>query len=404
MSVIINIILLVINISNVIIHSIGAYILVSLYKTSRQKTQRLFLIHLSITECLVNLFEVIRIIPTFFALDSRGSGSGIHAFREYALIASFACVSLVYYCVMLWITLDRLVLIASGVNYNSYWNERKSRVLMLATWLVGICLCLFMTCAKVFSLFDWQKVFFTYFVPTLDFTFILLALITYSFIFKKYNRSQSQLVSGNTRQKQLLEKRSHHRNKNGGYSFAKLKCTLVNKNGSVATITSSLIEDETKVYCSKQLDNRRQSTGPSSSTNSDVTVSTFTYRCSSFRKSVYFIPTLLISTFLVFMVTPDLIYLFVGVIGDSQSPILLTACWISYAVSALSDAWIYLFMQRDVREALKKKLKNWYYCCCCYDSSDTNTNSVRLNIFLRKPIVDRRERSYTIESTLSDDK
>ena len=119
----------------------------------------------------------------------------VENFRRYVLIVSFTCVSFVYYCDMMWITLDRLMLIMFSVNYSSYWNERKSKYLILATWLVGLCLCLGVSIGDIFVLFDWEKMFFTFLVPTLDFSFILLASITYSFIFKKYNTTKSKFPS-----------------------------------------------------------------------------------------------------------------------------------------------------------------------------------------------------------------
>ena len=75
-----------------------------------------------------------------------------------------------------------------------------------------------------------------------------------------------------------------------------------------------------------------------------------------FKQSVYFVPSLLITTFLVFMVVPDLTYLFFGIVSNQRSPQLLAACFVSYAVSSLTDACIYIFLQRDVRQLLNKKL------------------------------------------------
>ena len=71
-----------------------------------------------------------------------------------------------------------------------------------------------------------------------------------------------------------------------------------------------------------------------------------------FRKSRFYISVLLITTFLRFVKVPDLVYLFVGILNKNDSSTLLTACWVSYAVANLSDAYIYIFMQRDVRHLL----------------------------------------------------
>lgn len=58
------------------------------------------------------------------------------------------------------------------------------------------------------------------------------------------------------------------------------------------------------------------------------------------------------------MVVPDLILLFVGVIKGKMSDLLMSSCWLSYAVSNMVDALIYIFMQRSVRELLLEKYKH----------------------------------------------
>ena len=75
-----------------------------------------------------------------------------------------------------------------------------------------------------------------------------------------------------------------------------------------------------------------------------------------FRRSKFFIPVLLILTFLIFMVGADLTLLFVGVIQGNDSLELRTAVFISYAISNLFDAWIYIFLQKDVKRLLYRKL------------------------------------------------
>ena len=72
---------------------------------------------------------------------------------------------------------------------------------------------------------------------------------------------------------------------------------------------------------------------------------------------MFYIPILLITTFLAFIVVPDLIYLSVAIIQQKPSDTLDAACWISYAVSNLVDAYIYIYLQHDVRIAVKKTFK-----------------------------------------------
>lgn len=79
-----------------------------------------------------------------------------------------------------------------------------------------------------------------------------------------------------------------------------------------------------------------------------------------FRISRFFVPILLIASFIIFMLIPDLVYLFYGILGKNESKTLLACCWISYAISNLLDGWIYIFMQKSVKTTLKKKLRRLF--------------------------------------------
>ena len=57
---------LILNILDVLLHSLSIYALLSLYSKCRKKVQRLFLIHLSISIALVNAVEFCRKLPLLF--------------------------------------------------------------------------------------------------------------------------------------------------------------------------------------------------------------------------------------------------------------------------------------------------------------------------------------------------
>ena len=75
-----------------------------------------------------------------------------------------------------------------------------------------------------------------------------------------------------------------------------------------------------------------------------------------FRKSKFYIPVLLVGTFIVFMVLPDMVMLYYGVLGNNMSETLSAFCMLSYSLSNLADGWIYIFMQPPVVLFLKRRL------------------------------------------------
>ena len=160
------------------------------------------------------------------------------------------------------------------------------------TWLFGACVSVCISFVYHYLDYEWdKKLFYTFIYPTLEFAFILLAIVTYVVIFKKYDGSE------------------------------------------------------------RVLSQRRKSVRENRKPDSSFTV---------FRKSRFFVPFLLILSFIIFMVIPDLIVLFVGVLSGGSAPlsdVLISSCWISYAVANIVDALIYIFMQDSVRRLLWKKGK-----------------------------------------------
>ena len=57
--------LLLISILNILLHSVGCALLLSVSRTVRQKVQRIYLINLSISIILTNLAEVMKIVLRF---------------------------------------------------------------------------------------------------------------------------------------------------------------------------------------------------------------------------------------------------------------------------------------------------------------------------------------------------
>ena len=284
MSLWLNILLFVLNIINVFLHSTGIYLLYCLYKRCRYKIQQLYLINLSIGECLMNLFEALKLFRLFVSV-SNGTAHTLDRFIDYLSIVQFTGIAIVIYCVMIYITLDRLLDISLNIKYSVYWDEYKAKYLLILTWVLSAIYNLTTCLMYRFVEFDWKASAYKYIFPTFEFSFVVLAVITYSYVFRKFK--QSRIIP------------------------------------------------------------------TTSGSGTKKNVNAFTV----FRNSKFFVSVLIILTFLLFMVIPDLVYLFVGTIGGNESPVLLTACWISYAISNIADACIYIFLQPAVRRSLWKKLK-----------------------------------------------
>ena len=275
---------MVLNTFNIILHTIGSSSLISLYPNCIFKTQRLYIINLSVTTALLNSLELIKNITVFLETFSKSIRS-IERFQHYILIIEFTGVSFVYYVTMIVLTLDRLAGVRLGLKYQQYWNETKTKYLVGILWMSGSLIAIGVSLAFFINDLDWEHYFYKYFYPILELSFILIALATYGFIFCERTKNIRKLSTMS------------------GEEPADMKAKLT-----------------------------------------------------EFKKSFFFVPSLLILTFVLFMIVPDFVYLFIVIKKKKPSETLGIGCWISYATSNIIDAGVYIYFLSDVRKYLLKKI------------------------------------------------
>ena len=96
----------------------------------------------------------------------------------------------VYFLVMIYMTLDKLFDIYLNIKYHLYWSEFRAKNLLLLTWLVTICSAVVACMGHHFTGFAVHEVLDLYVYPTFDVIFLVIAIITYTFIFHKYKQSR----------------------------------------------------------------------------------------------------------------------------------------------------------------------------------------------------------------------
>ena len=333
MNLTLNVILMVLNVANIVLHTCGTYLLYLVNKTYAKTAQQIFLIHLSISETLMNLIECLRRILDFILVFGITSYAIVEV-RHYLQIISLTGISFMFYMVMVYITFDRLMNILLNIYYPLYWSVTKTKYLLYGTWCISLFVCVIICIAHYLVGYNWRDGTFTYFYPTVDIIFICLAVATYTLIFRKYKQS-------------VMRRRKNK----------------ISRKRSVCARTQS---------------------------------SSFERGRRLFQKSRFYIPVLLITSFILFTVASDLIYLFYGLVSGNESENLLIMCWISYAVSNLVDGIIYIFMHHHVNILFhkKRKLLSCFLKQCIRKNklhsgnADENNNTVALtNIGARRKIA-----------------
>ena len=184
-------ILMVLNLLNVALHTIGTCALISLYTVSQEKSQRMLLINHSICECTRHLLEIVIGIPDLISLPPDHIMRSVNSYIEIAFISG---VCVVYYLAMVYVTLDRLAKIVLHVRYKQYWNINKTKKLLACTWLSGLVMCVVSTITSTATTVEWDQIFHRYIYPITDMVFITFSVATLTLIIRKYNQQKRMLI------------------------------------------------------------------------------------------------------------------------------------------------------------------------------------------------------------------
>ena len=214
---------------------------------------------------------------------------------EYMNIVQFSSAAMVYLFIMIYLTVDRFFELYLNIRYPLYWSERKTKRLLTATWIVFIILAIVLSFLYKYQSIDYERLFYIYTWPITEAVFLVVAFWTYGYVIRKLYESYTSI--NNSRQSSIN------------------KFNMNNNNM------------------------------PKSSKNQ-----------SQFKKSAFYLPTLLILTFVLLQVVPDLTILFVVLSGNSVSAHVYTAVFMTYMVSIFLDAIIYIFLSPYVKQMLMRKL------------------------------------------------
>lgn len=270
------------NLSNVIIHSFGSYLLISAHRRSgKRNAEKLYILNLSVNAAISNVLVILIDLPPRFTSDLKSTKHAYDIQKILVIIKSTGMV-LVYILCITYITIDRLVYIVLNIKYSLYWNPNRAKKLLIGTWLLGLVFVVCIVIAFKTNDFEFQYLFNIYFYPPIEFLFLVLAIVTYCFIFYKYRRARQPPVDSINR-------------------------------------------------------NHRQSFW------------------NVFRSSRFFIAVLIIASFVIFVIVPD-IYLFLSALVQQEKVQQLVACRIFFALSDMFDAFIYIYFQKEVRKIMFEKL------------------------------------------------
>lgn len=220
-------------------------------------------------------------------------------YQHFVICSMVSC--LPYYAVMYILTLDRLAEVYLNIRYPLYWSARKTKYCMIILWSITLCL--------LFSLFAYIRIerlngltkvedfSYAYGFPFGDLLFLAIAFVTYIYIIRKI------------RQKKKI------------------------------TARISISTENTAV----QRENCRKSPHQKKETSLHL-----------------LLPFMLVTTFVIFMQIPDLIYFLVRINVIANSDALTITLDIIYSIGYSSDAFIYVLLSTSFRSYIHKKCRRLF--------------------------------------------
>ena len=286
MILVLHIALAVENICTMGFHVLGSYLLSVVYKNGNQDPRHYLLIHLSVTEGVVNFLQFL-LNPVWRMVSM--NPSVVEKCQDYILLIRGYGFVIVYYVTMIYIALDRLLDIMLNIKYHLYCDEIKAKYMMGITWVITAVVTTVASLLHAFLGLEMHAILFLYIHPTLDIIFVVIACVTYSLIFREYKKIRLPPGTNKSmRQPSILQ---------------------------------------------------------------------------VFRRSRFYVSTLLIATFVLFMVIPEMVHVYIFSIMDNRGnqhghvyADVNTACRICFSLGYLSDVFIYVFMEPPVKQLLLKTL------------------------------------------------
>ena len=176
---------------NITIHILGLYLLKCLTSVCGNNIQMMYIVNLSATELIINIFSFsrnfARLLPSY---------SSFHSSTTYKDVVMYSYVldyhlKFCLYMWMLYITIDRVFSVLLSLKYSIFWSTRKAKFLVFVTWMLALTVFVYFIVMFALQKRNGNDFFQTanYTVMVLDFSFVVTAATSYIIIFGKYKKS-----------------------------------------------------------------------------------------------------------------------------------------------------------------------------------------------------------------------
>ena len=193
-------VVIVLNVINILFHSTGCCLLVTIYKRDRKSNQQLLLINISATKVLFSVNGLIICISKMFTKEI----DHLEYVYLYALLVTSSFIIYVYYISMGLITIDRLLSVMLHFRYKVLCTKGRLKCALLTTWITCFIFFVITTIIVNFLLQDYKnindfledsytiKIIIGVMCRLCELIILVIIVISYTLIFIRYISSRRQ--------------------------------------------------------------------------------------------------------------------------------------------------------------------------------------------------------------------
>ena len=314
-----------------ILHSFGFFVLWRVkQKNPYLATQRLYLMHLSISENIYSIFYGL-----FFVFDLTFENS---TWKTVIYIIAGGGAYVWYLLILIMLTIDRFLTVYFNIRYIAVWSIRKAKQVLalcfLVSFIASILFAIYLQNLKeayVFlTLYIWVPV---------DSLFVTVSIFTYIYIYWNILKRKNKVARGSLNR--LSNEISTNRDS-----------PINNSNNS--NNNDNDVKNYNNTNHSNHTNNDVNNYNNTNHTNNNTNNTT---NKKGVPKKSFLVPILLITTFVIFISLPDLVS-FVYMVAKVKQPVFLELLfYILYPIGLISDALIYIILSKDVANYFLKLTK-----------------------------------------------
>lgn len=289
---------------SIILHSMGLHVLVSL--RGARTCQDTILMSLSISEIFMSICDLAQNTLSRFTFHTNEP-------INYLTIVQCTLFVIPSFLTIIVLNIDRFLAVRLNIKYTLYITKFKTRMQLFACWSIGVTSLVIITSLRATMYPKIAHIIFKYIFPAIEGVVLLTGTFSYSYIYKKTRENRR-------------------------------------RNSSVHNVhIPNLGPSDTEPSNSRSSKPRPSIARPSKARPS-IARQNITR-----RRRILFAPFFILLTFFTFAVIPDIVnlmifYVYPKVGTNLHANILLTF----YVVGFISDALIYMFLQRHIRTRLKR--------------------------------------------------